>query len=249
MQGNCLFRTKTPLPLYEQDALHALTGGALRPGGKALTRELLDFCRFAPGSTVLDIGCGPGHSLEMLARQFNLRPTGIDPSPAMLVKAGQQAPMAKLLQGTANALPVADASFDGVLCECVLSLSDDMETSLEEMYRVLKPEGRLILTDIYCKQLSLQARLPELKSCISRALPLETITDSLIRAGFCLTLLRDRTDLLKQLAGQIIFSHGSLETFWGLFMDSEAAQRTSCALATAPLGYYVLIADKGGLHG
>lgn len=167
----------------------------------------------------------------------------------MLVKAACQAPTASLRQGTATALPCADASFDGLLCECVLSLSEDMDASLNEMHRVLKPGGRLMLTDIYCKQLSLQARLPELKSCISRALPLETITDGLIRADFSLTLLRDRTDLLKQLAGQIIFSYGSLEKFWALFMDSEAAHRTSCALATAPLGYYVLVAEKGGLHG
>ena len=112
----------------------------------------------------------------------------------------------ELVQGTATTLPCTDASFDGVLCECVLSLSEDMDASLREMHRVLKPEGQLILTDIYCKRLSLQARLPELKSCISRALPLETITEGLIRAGFSLTLLRDRSDLLKQLAGQIIFS-------------------------------------------
>ncbi len=249
MESNCLFRTSTPVPLYEQDELHALTGGTLRPGGKELTRELLGFCQFARGAAVLDIGCGPGHSLEMLAREFDLRPAGVDPSHSMLAKAGQQAPMAELMQGSASALPCTDGSFDGVLCECVLSLSEDMETSLREMHRVLKPEGKLILTDIYCKQLSIQARLPELKSCISRALPLENITDGLIRAGFSLTLLRDRSDLLKQLAGQIIFSYGSLEKFWALFMDKEAAHRTTCALATAPLGYYVLVAEKGGLHG
>lgn len=249
MQSTCLFRASTPVTLYEQDELHALTGGTLRPGGLQLTRELLRFCNFAHGSSVLDIGCGPGHSLEMMALQFGLCPTGIDPSPAMLEKAAQQAPMAGLHQATATALPCEDTSFDGVLCECVLSLTENLHASLAEMYRVLKPEGRLILTDIYCKQLSLQTRLPELKSCISRALPLETITDALIRAGFSLTLLRDRSDLLKQLAGQIIFSYGSLEKFWGLFMDSEAAHRTSCALATAPLGYYVLVAEKGGLHG
>ena len=237
------------MTLYEQDALHDLTGGALRPGGTGLTHELLHFCAFSPGARALDIGCGPGHSLELMARECGLRPSGIDPSPAMLAKAGQQAPMAELHQGTASALPWASASFDGVLCECVLSLTEDMHTSLGEIHRVLKPEGRMILTDIYCKQLSLQTRLPELKSCISRALPLETITDGLIRAGFSLLLLQDRSELLKQLAGQIIFSYGSLERFWGLFMDSEAAQRTSCALATAPLGYYALVAEKGGLHG
>ena len=249
MRTNCLFRTSTPIPLYEQDELHALTGGTLRPGGKELTRELLGFCQFAPGSAVLDIGCGPGHSLELLARNFGLRPSGIGPSPAMLAKAAQQAPMAELRQGTAASLPWEDGTFDGVLCECVLSLTEDMHVSLSEMHRVLKAGGRLILTDIYCKQLSLQARLPELKSCINRALPLETITEGLLRAGFSLTLLRDRSDLLKQLAGQIIFSYGSLEKFWALFMDSEAAHRTSCALATAPLGYYILIAEKGGFHG
>ncbi|MDD2467469.1 MAG: class I SAM-dependent methyltransferase [Desulfobulbus sp.] len=249
MHTNCLFRTSTPVELYEQDELHAVTGGTLRPGGIELTRELLEFSGLAPGSAMLDIGCGPGHSLEMMARNFGLRPTGVDPSLSMLAKARQQAPMAELLQGTANALPCAEGQFDGLLCECVLSLTEDMESSLCEMHRVLKPAGKLILTDIYCKQLSLQARLPELKSCINRALPLENITDSLTRAGFSLTLLRDRSDLLKQLAGQIIFSYGSLEKFWSLFMDSEAAQRTSCALASAPLGYYVLVAKKGGLHG
>ncbi|MGE4560300.1 MAG: DVU_1556 family methyltransferase [Desulfobulbus sp.] len=249
MQTNCLFRTTTPVPLYEQDELQALTGGTLRPGGPVLTRELLGFCHFAPGSAMLDVGCGPGHSLEMMAREFRLRPTGVDPSRSMLLKAAQQAPMAELHQAAATALPFADGVFDGVLCECVLSLTEDMDRSLQEMHRVLKPQGRLILTDIYCKQLSLQAQLPELKSCISRALPLEAITDGLVRAGFSLTLLRDRSDLLKQLAGQIIFSYGSLEKFWALFMDGEAAQRTSCALATAPLGYAILVAEKGGLHG
>lgn len=249
MQTGCLFRASTPVTLYEQEALHDLTGGTLRPGGLALTRELLACCHLPTGAAMLDVGCGPGHSLEMMAREFGFRPTGIDPSPAMLSKAKQQAPMAALHQASAMAIPCNTASFDGVLCECVLSLTEDLSASLAEMHRVLKPEGRLILTDIFCKQRSLQTRLPELKSCISRALPLETITSALIRAGFSLTLVRDRSELIKQLAGQIIFSYGSLEKFWGLFMDSEAAHRTSCALATAPLGYYVLVAEKGGLHG
>ena len=90
MQTNCLFRTSEPVALYEQAELHAITGGTLRPGGKELTRELLEFCRFLPGGAVLDIGCGPGHSLQMMAEVFGLQPTGLDPSPSMLAKAAQQ---------------------------------------------------------------------------------------------------------------------------------------------------------------
>lgn len=245
----CPAPASPPVPLYEQDALHELTGGTLRPGGLALTRELLACCRLPAGGAVLDVGCGPGHSLALLDREFGLRATGIDPSPAMLAQAAQRAPVATLHQATATALPCEAGTFDGVLCECVLSLTEDMATSLSEMHRVLKPQGRLILTDISCRQRSLQARLPELNSCISRALPLETIIDAVTRAGFSLLLVRDQSALLKQLAGQIIFTHGSLERFWALFMNDDAARRTSCALATARLGYFALVAEKGGPHG
>ena len=81
-----------------------------------------------------------------------------------------------------------------------------------------------------------------------------SLLEKLYQTSFILHTLRDRSDLLKQLAGQIIFSYGSLEKFWQLFMGAEAARRTSCALATAQLGYYVLIAKKsapkrGDSHG
>jgi len=236
------------VPLYEQEPLSALTGGTLRPGGLELTRELLGFCRLPPGARVLDIGCGPGHSLALMADEFALDASGLDPSAFMLDKAALRAPAATLHQGTAAALPCADAAFDAVLCECALSLTDNPQASLKEMHRVLRPGGSLLLTDIYCKH-SQRPQLPPLKSCIAQALPLETITSGLHQAGFSLALLRDRSDLLKQLAGQIIFSHGSLEQFWSLFMDTTAARTTACALATAPLGYYALIADKGAFHG
>ena len=61
-----------PPPLYEQPELTWLTGGALRPGGVTLTRELLTCCRPTPGARVLDVGCGPGHSLAVLAHEFAL---------------------------------------------------------------------------------------------------------------------------------------------------------------------------------
>ncbi|WP_310598790.1 DVU_1556 family methyltransferase [Desulfobulbus sp.] len=233
-----------PVVLYEQEELGAFTGGALRPGGIGLTGELLRLCAFAPGSAVLDVGCGPGHSLALMATEFGLRPEGLDPSAAMLARAARRAPSAVLHRGVAAAIPCADGTFAGVVSECVLSLTGDIRASLVEMHRVLRPGGQLILTDIYCRKPWQRPDPARLHSCLSHARPLETIASEVTGAGFSLTLLRDRSELLAQLAGQLIFSCGSLERFWGLFLDAATARSTSCALAAAPLGYYALIAAK-----
>lgn len=237
------------VPLYEQEELYQITGGTLRPGGIALTSEILAWCNLKAGSTMLDVGCGPGHTAALMASTFGLRPTGLDPSVAMLKKAARHAPAALFVQGTATAIPCGNSSFDGLISECVLSLTGDIEASLSEMYRVLRPGGLLLLTDIYRKQSQPKVDLPGLKSCITHALPLEDIEEGLLHAGFTLLSFRDRSDLLKQLAGQIIFTCGSLEKFWQLFMGAEAARQTSCVLFAAPIGYYALIAQKGERHG
>ena len=197
---------------------------------------------------MLDVGCGPGHSLAVLADEFGLEVSGVDPSAAMLARAARRVPQATLARGRVEGLPYADGSFDILLCECVLSLGEDEQRSLAEMDRVLRPGGLLLLTDIYSRD---GGRAPQLAvtTCLSRALPLTAITDTLARTGYSLPLVRDRSDLLKQLAGQIIFSCGSLEQFWSLFMDPDNARRTACTLAGARLGYYALVAVKGAHHG
>lgn len=241
-----------PLPLYEQNELAEIIGGTLRPGGIRLTSEMVSYWNPQPGATVLDIGCGPGHTLAHLSSVFGLDTTGLDPSGAMLAKAANRSPNSTLLQGTATSIPCEGQSFNGVISECSLSLTGDIGLSLKEMYRVLQPGGTLLLSDIYLKDntgSSPDLLLPRLESCISHAQPLDTIEANIRTAGFSLTLLRDRSDLLKQLAGQIIFNCGSLDTFWQLFMDKDQARQTCSSLAKISLGYYVLIAAKGDHNG
>ena len=79
----------------------------------------------------------------------------------------------------------------------------------------------------------MQVDLPGLKSCITHALPLEDIEEGLAQAGFTLLSFKDRSDLLKQLAGQIIFTCGSLEKFWQLFMERRQPDRP-LALSSPP---------------
>ncbi len=234
--------------LYEQKAFTDLTGGLLRPGGLALTARAMELCGLPPGSAILDVGCGPGHTLSLLAGCFQLRPVGLDRSDSMLRRAGQGNPTIPLIQAGAMAIPVRDACFDGIISECVLSLSGDIPATLKEMARVLAPGGKLVLTDIFSRDTARQKSFgaPAMRSCITTALPLERIMAAVAAAGFSSLLLEDQSALLKQLAGQIIFSYGSLEIFWQLFMGADEARSTCRAMQGARPGYYLLIAQKEG---
>jgi ubiquinone/menaquinone biosynthesis C-methylase UbiE len=232
--------------LCEQQELRQITGDTLRPGGLELTRRAMEFCALPARSPVLDVGCGYGQTMALLAARFGLAPTGLDPAPAMLRQAASRCPGLPLMQAAADAIPVQNDFFAALISECVLSLTDNMPASLQEMRRVLAPGGRLVLTDIYARKpdaLPL-AETSEIRSCFDGALPLATIKAYLRAAGFAIQLLEDHTARLRQLAGQIIFTCGSLAAFWQLFMGADKAACTCSSLATAKPGYYLLIAEK-----
>ncbi len=99
-----------------------------------------------PGE-VLDIGCGPGHTTEHL-RQIGLNPTGMDLSPKMIEHARKLFPECRFSVGDFFDLPVADASFQGVLAfYCIVHLKlEELTQAFTEMFRVLKAEGVLLLS-------------------------------------------------------------------------------------------------------
>ena len=110
----------------------------------------MDSLDIAQGDHVLDIGCGHGRSLtELAARAPRGRIVGVDPSELMVEIAKQQnrslieAARVDVVLCSVESLPFPDDMFDKAQCVHVLYFWNDIETSLREIARVLKPGGRL----------------------------------------------------------------------------------------------------------
>jgi arsenite methyltransferase len=109
----------------------------------------------APGAVVLDMGCGAGTDLLLAARQVGPtgRAIGVDMTDAMVARAAAGAKAAGLSNvdvrlGDATALPVDDGSVDVLISNGVFNLVPDKDRALAEIFRVVRPGGRLQLADI-----------------------------------------------------------------------------------------------------
>ena len=185
-------------PLYASALFQRIAGGTWRPGGTELTRHGLDLCAFAQGSKILDVGCGQGASLAVL-RNRGLNGTGLDKEcslvePFPFVRADAQDP------------PFADGSFDGILCECVLSLLPDAERALRRFAAVLRPGGKLLLSDLYVRSAPhVSPSFSPGSSCLAGARPRRDLEDMLARCGFTVLHAEDHTVRLKEMAARLLW--------------------------------------------
>ncbi|HEY5552554.1 MAG TPA: arsenite methyltransferase, partial [Opitutaceae bacterium] len=147
-----------------------------------------------PGETVLDLGSGAGFDCFLAARQLagTGRVIGVDMTPAMVTKARANTARSgfknvEFRLGEIESLPVADASVDLILSNCVINLSPEKERVFREAYRVLKPGGRLAIADIVATKPvpdALRTKLASIGACIGGASLIEELRQMLVAAGF-----------------------------------------------------------------
>src|SRR5882724_9421841 len=152
------------------------------------------FASLREGETVVDPGSGGGLDVFLAAAKVGLsgKAIGIDMTPEMLALARANAARAGLnnvefYQSTIDKLPLADASVDCVISNCVINLASDKPAVFREIARVLKPGGRLAVSDIALKRPlpdEIGENLMAYVGCIAGAIPLEDYRAGLVAAGF-----------------------------------------------------------------
>jgi SAM-dependent methyltransferase len=150
--------------------------------------------RLRAGETVVDLGCGGG--LDVLLAAPKVGPTGkaigIDMSQEMIDLARRNAAKGAVENvefhlSTIDKLPLADATVDCVISNCVINLAPNKGAVLREVFRVLKPGGRVAVSDIALKQVlpeEVAANLSAYIGCIAGAIPIDEYRQTLRDAGF-----------------------------------------------------------------
>ncbi len=150
------------------------------------------FATLRPGETVVDLGCGGGLDVFLAADRVGPhgKAIGIDMTPEMLELARRNAAgrtNVEFHQATIDNMPLPDASVDCVISNCVINLAPDKPTVFREIARILKPGGRLAVSDIALKRSlppEIGTDLMAYVGCVAGAILIEDYRNWLAAAGF-----------------------------------------------------------------
>jgi arsenite methyltransferase len=230
---------------YESDFARLLLGNSFHPGGLALTERLGQLLRLTPADHVLDVAAGKGESAAHLAKTFGCRVTAIDLNASEAV-----------LRGDAEHLDFPDTGFDALICECAFCTFPDKPAAASEFHRVLRPGGRLGISDL-TRNGPLPQELEGLLAwiaCIADARPVSEYAAYLESAGFVPPAIEPHNDALRQmvrdiegrlLGAELMTKLKKLDLPGADFDQAKSlARAASSAVRCGLLGYALIIAEK-----
>jgi len=168
----------------------------------------LAFGNIKEGDIVLDLGSGAGMDAILASKKVGNtgKVIGVDMTEEMIEKARentkkQNISNVEFLLGEIENIPLEDNSVDTIITNCVINLTPDKSKAFSEAYRVLKPGGKIYLSDIVLlEELSEEQRKDEklLSGCVAGALLRNDYLEKIKSAGFNITILHENKEISKE---------------------------------------------------
>lgn len=166
----------------------------------------IQFLNLKPGEKILDLGCGRGAETMETAKLVGVKgfAWGIDITPRMIEIAKQAAQELKVtnvqfMVGSMDKLPLPDESVDAVISNCAINHVNNKRAVYQEIFRVLKPRGRFVVSDIMTETplpLSIKQDPEAVANCFGGAITVHEYEIALRQAGFReVEILKERTYL------------------------------------------------------
>ena len=248
---------------HEDVAVRWLVGESLHPGGAALTSRLLTELRLGPTSTLVDIACGPGASARLAGQTYGCRVIGVDLGAETIETARAEsaaagtADLTEFMVGDAEHLPLADGTADAALCECSLCLFPDPARALGEVFRVLRPGGRIAISDITTTH-----DLPDVLEsaaarvvCLAATRSIAELRELVVGAGLRVVRITDESAALDDLLDRVDERLAAADAVAHLLPETVAVRLAPArelltaaqeARASRTLGYAAVIAVRPG---
>ncbi|VAW30972.1 hypothetical protein MNBD_CHLOROFLEXI01-4957 [hydrothermal vent metagenome] len=248
--------------VYESEWTALLLGDSFHPGGLALTTRLGQLLNLSAADHLLDVAAGRGTSAIHLAKTFGCRVTAVEYGKQAVVaaetavSAAGVAHLVTIEHGDAEALPCADNQFDALICECAFCTFPDKQTAVSEFARVLKPSGRIGLSDL-TRSGKMPAELEGLLgwiACIADAQPIEKYTAYLENGRFQVNHVENHdgalADMIRSIQGKLLGAEIMIGLNKLTLPDLDFAQAKSIARHAAQavrqgkLGYALLVGKQ-----